>query len=149
MREGDERVQSGEEEEEWAAIFTALYREPLWHTAIHLNTVQTLRHWESADTLFVFARSLSLLTLFTASWSLHTMHATGLKLLLRCSLISLPIHLLSLLWLYSQRSLLLHVCLFCPCPHCFIFFTVFICRLFAEVNVFDSSLCLVIIYNLC
>lgn len=46
MREGDERVreQSGEEEEEWNAIFTALYREPPWHTAIHLNTVHTLRH---------------------------------------------------------------------------------------------------------
>ncbi len=120
---------------------------------IRLSILTPCTHWDTERVqilcLYLLVLSLSLLTLFTASWSLHTMHATGLKLLLRCSLISLPIHLLSLLWLYSQRSLLLHVCLFCPCPHCFIFFTVFICRLFAEVNVFDSSLCLVIICNLC
>ncbi len=121
---------------------------------IRLSILTPCTHWDTERVQIV---CLYLLVLSLSSHPLycvlipahHACHRVKTVTLLRCSLISLPIHLLSLLWLYSQRSLLLHVCLFCPCPHCFIFFTVFICRLFAEVNVFDSSLCLVIIYNLC
>lgn len=90
MREGDERVreQSVEEEEEWAAIFTALYREPLWRTAIHLNT---LRHRERRYSICVCLFSLSSHPLYCVLIPAH--HACHrVKTVTLCwSLISLPI----------------------------------------------------------